>query len=173
MKILTWPNQILTTIAIDVEKIDEETNKIIDEMLNIMLSNNALGLAAPQIGISKRIIVAKISEEQLVILVNPKIKNKKDLGLYEEEGCLSLPGVKIKVERANTIDVEGLDRKGNELHYHLSNLDAIIIQHEVDHLNGITLLQKANFMQHQKIKKQLKQEARYVKRNKKKIIHKS
>ena len=172
MKILTWPNKILTSKADIVEKIDEETNKIVDEMLNLMLSNNGLGLSAPQIGISKRIIVAKVDGDQLVVLINPEIETVDEIGLHEEEGCLSLPGVQIKVERANAIDVKGLDRTGAELHYHLRGLDAIIIQHEVDHLNGITLLQKADFIQSQKIKKQLKRWTRYVKRQEKKTVHK-
>jgi peptide deformylase len=171
MNILKWPNKILTTKAEPVEKVDEEINKIIDEMLNVMLSNNALGLAANQVGILKRIIVANVDKEQLLVLVNPQIQiDESTLGLHKEEGCLSLPGAQTKLKRASAIKVVGLGRDNEEITYELFDLDAIVIQHEVDHLDGITMLQRANFTQKDFIKKQMKKWDRYVKRKEKKTI---
>lgn len=164
--VVKWPNQILTSIAKEVEKVDDEVNKIMNDMLNVMLSNNGIGLAAPQISISKRIIVANVDRDQLIILVNPEII-KKSGEQYEVEGCLSIPGGMVKIKRAKEITVKGLDREGKEIEYDFTDQDAAVIQHEVDHLNGKTILQRANLLEKNKLQKQIKDWSRHVKRKQK------
>lgn len=172
ISILTWPNKILTSTAIAVEKVDDEVNKIMDDLLNTMLSNNGVGLAAPQIGISKRIIVANIDSDQLIVLANPEIIRKSE-EQRKPEGCLSLPGGNIPINRFKRIMVRGLGRRGEEIEYVLEDENAAIIQHEIDHLDGITILQRAGFLEKNKLKKQMKEWSRHVKRKQKASVRKS
>lgn len=142
MKIITYPNKILSQKAepVQVEEI-AGLKSVIADMVYIMRLHRGLGLSAPQVGLSKRIIVW-IDGGVNMALINPvtihshgKIKIK--------EGCLSLPGIQREIKRKRVIVVKGLSIIGEPMEMELKNMDAVIIQHEIDHLNGITILDSA------------------------------
>ena len=143
-EILTEPNKILRQVSKPVEKVTKDEQHIMDDMLETMYHANGIGLAAIQIGIPKRIIVMDIEKNEdkknPMYFVNPIIKNKnKDFSTYEE-GCLSVPNQFAEVDRPATCEVEYLDYNGEKKNINASGLLATCIQHEIDHLNGITIL---------------------------------
>ena len=102
-----------------------------------MRKNNGIGLAAPQIGLSRRIIVAEVCDRQICI-VNPQIVYVAEWD-WLEEGCLSLPGKLVNVKRRRAIEVKGMDVKGNEMSVSATGIFARVLQHEIDHLNGVLI----------------------------------
>ena len=142
--ILTEPNKLLREISKSVEKVGEEDKKLMDDMLETMYAAPGIGLAAIQIGVSKRIIVMDISRDENKkeprYFVNPVIKNKNfDKSTYEE-GCLSVPNQFAEIERPNKCEVEYLDYEGKKQLLKAEGLLATCIQHEMDHLNGILFI---------------------------------
>ena len=120
-----------------MERFDSELRDLVHEMLVLMRENNGIGLAAPQAGIRKRLFVCEL-EGRAICIVNPKIKNAK--GQSEMvEGCLSLPGIQVRLARNTRILVRGCDLKGRRTRVKLSGLWARVVQHEVDHLNGVLI----------------------------------
>ena len=117
-KILTEPNKFLRQISKNVEKVTEEEQKLMDDMLETMYAANGIGLAAIQIGVSKRIIVIDISKEpekkEPMFFVNPIIKNKNQEKATYEEGCLSVPNQFAQIDRPSTCEVEYLDYYGKK-----------------------------------------------------------
>jgi peptide deformylase len=143
-KILTEPNKLLRQVSKTVEKVGEEEKKLMDDMLETMYAAPGIGLAAIQIGVSKRIIVMDISRDENKkeprYFVNPVIKNKNlDKSTYEE-GCLSVPNQFAEIERPNKCEVEYLDYEGKKQLLKAEGLLATCIQHEMDHLNGILFI---------------------------------
>tara|TARA_B100000795_G_scaffold30158_1_gene19876 strand:- start:544 stop:1062 length:519 start_codon:yes stop_codon:yes gene_type:complete len=142
--ILTEPNKLLREISKSVEKVGDEEKKLMDDMLETMYAAPGIGLAAIQIGVSKRIIVMDISRDENKkeprYFVNPVIKNKNlDKSIYEE-GCLSVPNQFAEIERPNKCEVEYLDYEGKKQLLKAEGLLATCIQHEMDHLNGILFI---------------------------------
>ena len=136
MKIVISPNAILRQTAQVVENFDEKLSCLVEQMSKIMIQHKGLGLAAPQIGVSMQIIV--FSEKKYMI--NPQIiASSVDVSTFNE-GCLSIPGKIISVERPSKIQTKYYDLLGNVHDEHFSNLEARIIQHEIDHLNGILMI---------------------------------
>lgn len=134
---------ILKKVATDVEKVDKETMKLVRDMLETMYMHQGVGLAAPQVGISKRIVVVDVGDGPRVF-INPKILKKwgKDVS---EEGCLSIPGTFLNIKRAKKIIVEALNEKGEKFKLEASDLLARCLQQEIDHLNGILILDRISF----------------------------
>lgn len=121
-----------------VERFDEKLSELIDDMFDTMYENTGAGLAAPQVGILRRICVIDAAERPIE-LVNPVITERSGVqGGYE--GCLSFPDQKGYVERANKVTVEGFDRHGNPVRYETEGFEARAVQHELDHLDGIVYL---------------------------------
>lgn len=116
----------------------ENVIQLIREMIKIMWDNNGIGLAAPQIGVSKRIIVVNTNNLKLII-INPKIVERKLGQTISKEGCLSFPNLFKEIKRDKMIIVEGFDTYWNPIRRKLRGLDSFIVQHEIDHLNGITI----------------------------------
>tara|TARA_B100001059_G_scaffold52006_1_gene45688 strand:- start:751 stop:1269 length:519 start_codon:yes stop_codon:yes gene_type:complete len=143
-KILTEPNKILRQISNPVEKVGQEEQQLMDDMLETMYSANGIGLAAIQIGIPKRIIVMDISKndnkKEPKFFVNPVIKNKDILKATYEEGCLSVPNQFAEIDRPKKCEVEYLDYNGEKKILKAEGLLAICIQHEMDHLEGILFI---------------------------------
>jgi len=126
---------VLRQVAKPVPTINKAIEKLLDDMAETMREAEGVGLAANQIGILKRIIVMDVGDG-LIELVNPEIVTK--VGAHvDSEGCLSLPGVRGKVERATQVTVRGLNRQGEAVVYEARDLLARCVQHEVDHLDGI------------------------------------
>lgn len=132
------PDPILRQIAKPVPKITPNIHKLLDDMAETMYDAGGVGLAAPQIGIPKRVIVLDPHDEEtgLIEMINPEIiaAEGEQLG---PEGCLSIPGLNGEVKRKQRITVKGWDRNGNEIVIDASDFLARIFQHEIDHLNGI------------------------------------
>ena len=140
-KILTEPDPILRKKCEPLEKVDEATKKLMDDMLETMYAAPGIGLAAIQVGILKRLVVIDISKEEEkkkpIFLINPQILyQSKNTSVYEE-GCLSLPGQFAEIERPAKVDLKYLNFDGKRKELKADGLLATCIQHEVDHLNGI------------------------------------
>ena len=127
----------LYEIAKEVNK-SEDVSTLILTMIKIMQQNNGVGLAAPQIGESKRLIIVGTPNLRLII-INPIITKRKLGTVLSEEGCLSFPGLTKKIKRDKQIVVEGFNENWEHVKRKLRGLDSFIVQHEIDHLNGITI----------------------------------
>lgn len=135
LKILTQENPILRQPTEIVPKITKKNAKLIQDMIDTMYAANGAGLAAPQVGVSKKIIVIDVGDGPIV-LVNPKIV--KDEGEdIDVEGCLSIPGKQAYVKRSARVVAEGIDEAGKPVRVEGEGLLARALQHEIDHLNGI------------------------------------
>ncbi|RRJ66547.1 peptide deformylase [Paenibacillus oralis] len=135
--IVKEPDEVLHKAAKEVTKITPNVQKILSDMADTMYDAEGVGLAAPQIGILKRMIVVDVGDEHgLIELINPEIVSKEG-EQFGPEGCLSIPGYRGDVRRAMTVTVKGLDRNGKEVTYTGSELLARAFQHEIDHLNGV------------------------------------
>lgn len=136
-----------------VKKITDEHRKLLSQMAQIMYSSSGIGLAAPQVGESLALIVVDIGDG-LYKLINPCIVKKQGSQVIEE-GCLSVPGISIKVKRAKKIHLKALDENGKPLNIKAEDLFACVIQHEIDHLNGKLIIDYASIIQKIKLKKKI------------------
>jgi peptide deformylase len=135
------PAEVLRQVAPEVGKISKKTLLLIDDMVRIMLRANGVGLAAPQVGILQRLIVIHPEDMRPTALINPVIV-KAEGEQIGQEGCLSIPGLYGDVKRYSYIEVEALDKRGRELTYELEGMPARIVQHEIDHLDGVLFIDK-------------------------------
>jgi peptide deformylase len=130
----------LRKVATPVEQVDDVLRRLADGMLEAMYEAPGLGLAAPQVGVSRRLIVLDVSEKdgekKPLVMVNPEILTASDERRVYEEGCLSIPEVKVEIERPAAVTVRFLDREGRPQEIAAEGLLATVIQHEVDHLEG-------------------------------------
>ena len=143
-RILTEPNKLLRQISKPVDKVGENEQKLMDDMVETMYAANGIGLAAIQIGFPKRIIVMDISKDQTnknpMYFVNPIILNKATEQSTYEEGCLSVPDQFAEIDRPNKCEIEYLDYNGEKKLLKADGLLATCIQHEIDHLEGILFI---------------------------------
>ncbi|HTZ60620.1 MAG TPA: peptide deformylase [Acidobacteriaceae bacterium] len=141
--IVKFPDPILQRPAEPVNAFDEELRKLVDDMFESMYVAHGIGLAAPQIGIPKRLTVLDLSfqknPEEKIALINPEIITKVGK-VYEEEGCLSLPDIREKVARAAKVKIRAQDLEGNWFERDADELLARAFQHEIDHLDGILFI---------------------------------
>lgn len=146
---------VLRQPAEPISEIDDDVRRLIDEMLETMYAADGVGLAAPQIGIARRIIVIDVNEKEFPAfgMANPVIVERSDELERGEEGCLSIPGLKEIVERPARVVVEGLDRDGNPRRIEATGLLARALQHEVDHLDGILFLDRVSPLKRQMLLK--------------------
>jgi peptide deformylase len=119
-----------------VRNIDEAIQRLIDDMVETMHEAQGVGLAAPQIGVSLRVIVIELPDEEMLALVNPQIVKRSGERLVVE-GCLSVPGYRGEIKRSLKVTVKGLDRRGREVRLKGEGLLAQAFEHEIDHLNGV------------------------------------
>jgi peptide deformylase len=142
--IITIPDPVLRKEAAAVERVDDELRRLMDDMLATMYDAPGVGLAAPQIGISRRLIVmdaAKDDDEKTpIVMVNPRILERSEELRTHEEGCLSIPEVTAEVERPAVTRVAYLDREGKPQEAALEGIWSTIVQHEIDHLNGVLFI---------------------------------
>ena len=138
--IVIHPDPRLKKVCTPVEEVDERIRKLADDMLETMYAAPGIGLAAPQIGITRRLIVmdcaGKDEPPRPHVLVNPEIVWSSEETNVHEEGCLSIPGEYADVERPAEVRVCYLDREGQEQERHFTGLEATCVQHEIDHING-------------------------------------
>lgn len=146
MKIVISPNPILNTVCEPCEPGDPELKKLSKQMFKAMYKNNGVGLAAPQVGVLKRIITVDCGPEDdpdPMTLVNPEVVNAFGADETEEEGCLSCPGISVPITRKAEVVVRYYDLEGEYWELEADGLLARCLQHEIDHLNGITLFEAA------------------------------
>ncbi|MBR5582786.1 MAG: peptide deformylase [Phascolarctobacterium sp.] len=141
LKILTAGDPVLRQTAAEVTKIDKKLIKLLKDMADTMYAAEGVGLAAPQIGVSKRIVVIDVGDG-IIEMINPVIVNKEG-SVVGGEGCLSVPEYEGEVERAEKVECEFTDRSGKRYLIESDGLLAIAIQHELDHLDGVLFIDKA------------------------------
>lgn len=161
LPILRFPDARLKKIAAPVEKIDDSIRRLVADMAQTMYEAPGIGLAATQVDVHKQVVVIDISEEknQLLVLVNPRITHRDGVQVYEE-GCLSVPGIYDKVERAAQVTVEYLDLEGQSRTLTADGLLAVCIQHELDHLQGRVFVDHLSQLKQMRIKTKLAKQAR-------------
>jgi peptide deformylase len=162
LDILTYPDKFLKKQTAPVENIDGAMQTVFDSMAATMYVAPGVGLAAPQVGIGQSFIIYDIAPKEdghdLHVLVNPKIITNEGEIISENEGCLSVPDFRADVNRAERILVEGLDRDGNPLRFEADGLLSIVIQHELDHLNGTLFIDHISTLKRQMYKRRVKKE---------------
>jgi peptide deformylase len=135
-RICCLPEPVLRQKAKKVPTIDHSLQQLIDDMVETMQQANGVGLAAPQVGVSLRVAVLQMPEEEPFAIINPEIV--KSSGEMEVgEGCLSVPGYQGELKRSASVTVKGLNREGGKIRIKATSLLAQALQHEIDHLNGI------------------------------------
>lgn len=133
---------VLKQAAADVDEIDGKVRRLVDDMVTTMYAAPGVGLAAPQIGVQKRLFVWDIDDGTGAhAIVNPEIVESDGEWTYQE-GCLSVPGLSWEITRPNHVHVVGRDLDGNEVSYEASELEGRMFQHELDHLNGVLLVER-------------------------------
>jgi len=165
LSILRYPDERLHTVAQPVESINGEIRQLIEDLAETMYAAPGVGLAATQVDVHKRVIVIDVSEtrDQLLVLINPTIVESRGVSEFEE-GCLSVPGIYERVERAEWVKVRALDRNGEPFEIEADGLLSVCIQHEMDHLLGKVFVEYLSRLKQNRIlariKKQEKQQRR-------------
>jgi peptide deformylase len=161
LTILEYPDPRLRTRAVPVDAVDGSLRDLIDDMLETMYAANGIGLAATQVDVHRRVLVADVSEgrNDPRVFINPEIL-ARDGKTASQEGCLSVPGYYDEIERAQTVRVRALGRNGKPFEVELDGMLAICIQHEVDHLDGKLFVDYLSEMKRQRVRKKLEKDRR-------------
>ena len=163
LEILHFPDPRLRRRAEPVSDVDDEVRRLIDDMLDTMYEAPGIGLSAPQVNVSKRVVTIDVSQDRNtpVCLVNPEIRATG--GETEtEEGCLSVPGIYEIVKRPEWVRVSALDRNGNSREIEAEGLLAVCIQHEIDHLDGRLFVDYLSRLKRQRIRKKAEKALRHA-----------
>ena len=166
-KILVEPDPFLRQVSQDVEKVDDELRKLMDDMLETMYAAPGIGLAAIQVGVPKRVIVIDLSKEEErkpLYFVNPKIIVKSKNNSTYEEGCLSVPGQFAEIDRPDQCHISYLDYSGQRKELKAEGLLATCIQHEMDHLEGILFIDHLSKLKRNFIVKKLTKQKKTLER---------
>jgi len=161
LNILEYPDPRLRTTAVSVDRVDDNVQRLIDDMLETMYAAPGVGLAASQVNVHKRIIVVDVSDKRDTpyAFINPQIELLE--GEQEtEEGCLSVPGFYELVKRANRVRIRALDRNGEHIELTSDDMLAVCIQHECDHLEGKLFVDYLSGLKRQRIRKKLQKQHR-------------
>ena len=163
-KILSYPEKSLMEKSEQVALIDDEIRTLIEDMGETMFDAQGVGLAAPQIGINKKVIIYDIragkseddgSKNEYRALINPEIIEAQGSVTSEKEACLSVPDYRADVKRYETVTVKALDIEGKALEFNVEGLLSVILQHEIDHLNGILYIQRISVLKRSLYKKKI------------------
>jgi peptide deformylase len=142
--ILTLPDPLLRKKAKPIERVDADLRRLMDDMLATMYDAPGIGLAAPQIGISRRLIVMDPAKDEApktpIVMVNPEIVTRSEEMRTHEEGCLSIPDFTAEIERPAKTLVAYIDREGKKREAELEGIWSTLVQHEIDHLNGVLFI---------------------------------
>ncbi|MDA0839507.1 MAG: peptide deformylase [Planctomycetota bacterium] len=141
--VVLYPDERLRKKCRRVKEVNDEVLRLIEDMVETMYAERGVGLAAPQIGVNRRVIVVHAHQAEddprsrLLGIVNPEIVERGQSSEFDEEGCLSIPGIRGDVLRHTEIVIEALDHEGDEIRLKLNEFEARVFQHEMDHLDGI------------------------------------
>jgi len=164
LEILTYPNSFLTQPTKPLKNIDGKVQEMINKMATTMYAAPGIGLAAIQVGWGKRLLIYDIApkdeKRELNVIINPKIIASEGEIVSEDEGCLSVPEFRSDVKRAAKLLVEGVDREGDPLRIEAEELLAIVLQHEIDHLNGTLFIDHISALKREMYKRRIKKKLR-------------
>ncbi len=167
LEIKKYPDKILKQKTAHVKDLDARTQHLIDDMIETMHFARGLGLAANQVGVSKRLCVIDLSFKEdkgpLIVLVNPIIVEKEGM-IDAEEGCLSIPGYLTSIKRAEKVLVKGVNREGKDIEIEGTSLLARALQHEIDHLDGLLLIDRISHIKREFFKRRYKKSLREIKK---------
>jgi peptide deformylase len=163
LEILKYPHPLLKKRCEEVDRIDGEVKKLIRDMTETMYQANGIGLAACQVGVSRRVIVVDVGpidpEKEFFAMVNPEVISEEG-EIEHEEGCLSVPDCLEKLKRKEKVVVRGFSPAGKEIEISAEGMLAIAIQHEIDHLNGVLILDRISRLKREIYRNKLKKERR-------------
>ena len=163
LEILKYPHPLLKKRCEKVDRIDGEVKKLIRDMTETMYQANGIGLAACQVGVSRRVIVVDVSpidpEKEFFAMVNPEVISEEG-EIEHEEGCLSVPDCLEKLKRKEKVLIRGFSPAGKEIEISAEGILAIAIQHEIDHINGVLILDRISRLKREIYRNKLKKERR-------------
>ena len=139
-----YPDSALRLVANEVGEIDDDVRRLVERMIVLMHDAQGVGLAATQVGVLRRLFVFQPDEDGPRAVVNPVVVARGDESDTDEEGCLSLQGVRVPVERATSLTLEGKDEHGADVRFELNAYAARIVQHELDHLDGVLIIDRTD-----------------------------
>ena len=144
-QIRQYPDAVLRMRAREVERFDDDLARLAEKMSQLMHDARGVGLAATQVGVLQRLFVCQLGDEEgVTTIVNPEITKRSQEAETADEGCLSLQGVLVPVARALEVTIEGQDLAGAPLRLELEDMDARVVQHELDHLDGVLMLERTD-----------------------------
>ncbi len=143
LRIHTWPEAILQKRCKRLEKVDDNARKLLYDMLALMRVGGGAGLAANQAGLDLSLVVIEVGNN-IFKLVNPRIVKREGRIIFRE-GCLSFPGLELDIKRSNKVWVEALDEKGEPFKIEAEGVLAVVFQHEIDHIEGVTFIKRIPF----------------------------
>ncbi len=159
LEILTYPNKFLLQPTRPVENIDEMIQKLVAEMADTMYDAPGVGLAAIQVGSDKQVLVyddkPEENDHRFGVIINPRVVETEGQIISENEGCLSVPDFRSDVKRAARVLVEGVDREGKPLRVEAEGFLAIVLQHEIDHLNGTLFIDRISALKRELYKRRV------------------
>jgi peptide deformylase len=161
LTILEYPDPRLRTVAKRVTVVDDELRRLVEDMLQTMYAAKGVGLAATQVNVHKRLLVADVSEQKdtPLVFINPQILERTEIEV-SQEGCLSVPGIYEDISRAHRARVRALDRNGIEFEQDIEGLLAVCVQHEIDHLDGKLFVDYLSDLKRTRIRKKLEKDRR-------------
>ncbi len=166
LDILTYPNKTLAQKTSPLDNINGKVQKMIDDMATTMYAAPGVGLAAIQVGWDKSVLLYDVSPREesrvLHVLVNPKIITREGEIISEDEGCLSVPDFRADVKRSEFVTVEGHDREGRPIRLDAEGILAIVLQHEIDHLNGTLFIERISSLKRQMYKRRIKKKLKEI-----------
>jgi peptide deformylase len=162
--IILLPDPVLRLVAAPIDTVDDAVRQLADDMLETMYEAPGVGLAAPQVGVSRRLIVLDVSDKdddkQPHVMINPQLVHTSEEPNVHEEGCLSIPDVRAEIERPASVVVRYIDRDGKPRELSADGLLATCIQHEIDHLEGRLLIDYMSRLKREMVVKRFKKLAR-------------
>jgi peptide deformylase len=166
LDILTYPDKTLSQPTTPLDNIDGKVQEMIAGMANAMYAAPGVGLAAIQVGWDKSVLLYDVSPREesrvLHVLVNPKIITQEGEIISENEGCLSVPDFRADVKRSEFVTVEGHDREGRPIRLDAEGILAIVLQHEIDHLNGTLFIERISSLKRQMYKRRVKKKLKEI-----------
>lgn len=141
-QIRQYPDAALRMEARQVTEFDDELRSLVERMKLLMVDANGIGLAATQVGVLRRVFVFQRAEDEVDAVVNPEIVERSEETDVADEGCLSIQGISVPVERSLEVTIVGKDENGNDVRYELDDYAARCVQHEADHLDGVLMIDR-------------------------------
>ena len=163
LDVVTYPQATLRKMSEPITEISQDIRDLIRDMRETMYSSRGIGLAAPQVGVNQKVIVVDVTiyqpEQKPFALINPEIVSGEG-EVESTEGCLSVPDVLETVKRKEKVTVRGLNEEGEQVEIEATGMLAICLQHEIDHLNGMTIVERLSPIKRELVRKKLKKAAR-------------